>query len=296
MNIQSTRSPTYACVTGIAIADEKVLLSENCLISSIFVDTFSTTMMAFAPPALPAKHHPAPWVAVDEYKSFNARAQIELKNLTDFEDFSVEVALTIIVSMMRLRISAPIRIPILGNMPFNLMKDHSGTAKAKPFESFPSHVGVFKEQCHMLSASDIDWIKQAISTVVGLCRVNRFFRAFTTYEQAQWVPTTEIAIQLLWTAMETLLNLSAVSNKAKSLSAALADYVTDDRPSRDKAYQDIKKLYENRGKVVHSARNVENNDVFNTVNLAKVAFYRTVTRLCTHKGDSHSAIDVIHCL
>ncbi len=276
MSNESVPPPIYACLTGVAIAEEKVLLSEDCLISKIFVDTFSTTMMVFAPPISPAKHHPGPLVAVDEYKSFNARAQIELKNLNDFEHLSAEVALTIIVSMMRLRISAPIRIPVLGNMPFNVMKDSSGTARAKPFESFPSHIGVFKEECHTLSPNDIDWIKQAIATVVKLCRADRFFRAFTVYEQAQWVPTTEIAIQLLWTAMETLLNLSAVSNKAKSLSAALADHVTDDRPSRDKAYQDIKRLYENRGKVVHSARNVVDNDVFNTVNLARVAFCRAV--------------------
>ena len=104
----------------------------------------------------------------------------------------------------------------------------------------------------------------------------RFFRAFSVYDQAQWTPTPEMGTVLVWTAIEILFDLASEREKTKAICGALSDFVGADKSDRDRAYQVIQSLYFKRGQTVHAGRTMDSQDVAQSFRLASSAFQQVL--------------------
>lgn len=271
------QSPLYGCMTGIELPSDSYELSLGLTLRQTYVDMFAAPMMAFAPPASPATHSPGPWVAVQGGFSFESRVELCVMDDGRFDGFTSSLTLWLVAALFRLRIEAPVRLAVLGNMPFNEMGLAGKDAMAVAFESATNHHGLFKGTRIKASADDLAFARDHLPIAARLYHDDRFFRAFSVYDEASWSPTIELSTVLIWTAIETLFDLGSARHKTRAIAKALSDYVGSSPADRDRAYNTIQDLYRKRGSVVHVAGKVESQDFMQTYALARCAFTKVIS-------------------
>ncbi len=234
-------------------------------------------MMAFAPPVAPNKHHPGPWAAVHGGFTFESRVELCVMDGGIFDGFTASLTAWLVAALFRLKIEAPVRMAVVGNMPFNKMGPRRDEATAVAFEAAPNHHGLFRERRRQASAHDLAFVRDLLPTAARLYHDDRFFRAFSVYDEASWSPTIELSTVLIWTAMETLFDLGSTQYKTNAIARSLSDYVGSSSADRDRAYNVIRELYQKRGRVLHVARKVDPQDLMQSFALARSAFMRVIT-------------------
>lgn len=264
--------PIYGCITGIELPRERVEILPGIALRRIYVDAFGTTMMAFAPPRTPKSHHPGPWAAVRGGFLFEGRVEVELKDMSACDGLTPAVAVWLVAAVLRLRIPTPIRLAVIGNVPFDTMGRHVEEMQAIAFESAPHQIGNFAAVRIEAGEREFAWLSDLLPVAARLYHDERFFRAFSVYDQAQWSPTREMGTVLVWTAIEILFDLGGERDKTKAICRALSDYVGADGPDRDRIYQVIQTLYYKRGQSVHAGRSIDWQDVVQSFRLANNAF------------------------
>jgi hypothetical protein len=279
--------PIYGCLTGIELPNEMIAILPGIALRRVYVDTFGATMMAFAPPLTPKSPHPTPWAGVDGGFTFEGRVEIELTDMSACDGLTPSVAAWLVAAVLRLRIPTPIRLAVIGNMPFDRMGEHWQEEHAVAFESAPHQIGIFKAVRIEVTNDELSWLRDMFPVAARLYHDERFFRAFSVYDQAQWTPTPEMATVLVWTAIEILFDLAGEREKTKAICRALSDYVGVDQSDRDRAYQVIQDLYYKRGQTVHAGRGMASQDVIQSFRLANVAFQRVLvkSRLPPSRGE-----------
>jgi hypothetical protein len=161
-------------------------------------------------------------------------------------------------------------------MPFDTPAERKQEIQAIAFESAPHQIGTFTAMRVDVTDEELSWLRDMLPVAARLYHDERFFRAFSVYDQAQWSPTPEIGTVLVWTAIEILFNLASEREKTKSICKALSSYVAADQSDRDRAYQVIQSLYYKRGQTVHAGRTIAAQDVIQSFRLATVAFQRVL--------------------
>ena len=271
------QTPLYGCLTGFELPNDSYELSLGLTLSQTYVDMFASPMMAFAPPAAPGSASPGPWVAVRGGFSFEGRVELCVTDDGRFDGFTASLTAWLVAALFRLRIEAPVRLAVLGNMPFNEIGLHGQDATAVAFEGATHHHGLFKGTRLQASADDLAFVRDLLPTAARLYHDDRFFRAFSVYDEASWSPTIELSTVLIWTAIETLFDLASAQHKTKAIAQALSDYVSSSPADRDRAYNTIRDLYQKRGRVVHVAGKVDSHDFMQTYALARYAFTKVIT-------------------
>ncbi len=268
--------PIYGCLTGIELLKDRIEILPGIALRRVYVDTFGANMMAFAPPLTPKSPHPAPWAAVWGGFTFEGQVEVELTEMSAFDGLTPTVAVWLVATVLRLRVSAPIRLAVIGNMPFDKMGECSNEVQAIAFESAPHQIGTFTTTRIYATDDEISWLRDLLPIAAQLYHDERFFRAFSVYDQAQWTPTPEMGTVLVWTAIEILFDLAGEREKTKAICRALSDYVGVDKSDRDRAYQVIQDLYYKRGQMVHAGRSMESQAVIQSFRLANTAFQRVL--------------------
>ncbi len=270
------QTPLYGCLTGFELPNDTYELSRGLTLRRTYVDMFAASMIAFSPPATPDTHHPGPLVAVRGGFSFNSRAELCLTDEGVFDGITPSLTAWLVVALFRLKIEAPVRLAVIGNMPFSKMGFHGRDAIAVAFESLTNHLGIFKGASLQVSDDDLAFVRDLLPTAARLYHDDKFFRAFSVYDEATWNPTIELSTVLIWTAIEILFDLGSARNKSKAISEALSDYVGSSPSDRDRAYNTIRDLYRKRGRVVHVAGKVITQDFIQTAMLARYAFRKVI--------------------
>ena len=246
------------------------------MLRQIYVDLFSAPMMVFAPPVSPNTHHPGPWVAV--HGGFMFRSRVELCVMADglFDGFTPSLSAWLVPALFRLKIKAPVRLAVLGNMPFDEMGPRWQDAAGLAFEAAPHHHGAFTGANVLASAEDLEFVRDLLPSAARLYQDDRFLRAFSVYDEASWSPTIELSTVLIWTAIEALFDLGSAQHKTRAIAGVLSDFVGSSPADRDRAYNSIRDLYSKRGRVVHVARKITAHDFMQTFALARTAFMKVI--------------------
>jgi hypothetical protein len=270
------RLPLYGCLTGIELPFNVFEVARGITLRRAFIDTFGAQLMAFAPPLAPNKPHPPPWAAFRGGFMFKSRVEVSISDTDGFNDLPPSLIAWLVAALLRLQVYSPVRLSVLGNMPLSKIGENSREGVAVAFEAAPNQIGIYKSQESKVTPDDLAWLKELLPVAARLYDDERFARAFSVYEQAQWSPTIEMSAVLVWTAIEALFDLGAERDKTRAICKALSDYVSTSRADRDRAYQVIQDLYKKRGRVVHVGRSVDPSDFMQSLQLARVAFRRVL--------------------
>jgi hypothetical protein len=253
-------------------------ISPGLILRRTFVDTFGARMMAFSPPTVPKGVHPTPWAAVEGSFGFEGRVELLIDDQGVPDGFDPSSTAWLVAALFRLRLQAPVRMAVLANMPFGSMAERWQKVQAIAYESAPNQWGVFSAPSVNATDDDLTWVKVSVPIVARLYHDERFQRAFAIYDEATWSPQKELAIILIWTAMEILFDVSAEQNKTRAISETTSKWIAVDEPDKDRADSVIRDLYQKRGRVVHVGKQIERNDFAQSLMIARAAFGNAVGR------------------
>jgi hypothetical protein len=262
--------PLYGCVAGITLPLETFVVASGITLRSGVFEIFSSPMLAFKE-APPGSHTPTPWVAVHGGFAFKSRAELAIEDLSAFDGLSASRCAWLIATLLRLRIDAPIRIVAVANVPLAKLPARP-EAFAHAFEAAPRQLGTFRSPRAHLTDRDLDWVSKMLPVAARLLEDERFMRAINVFDACIWSADVELGAVFLWTAIEVLLNVSSARHKTRAICSALAEQVAHDGPGRDRAYAVIKDLYEKRGRIIHSGRDIESQDFIQSFALVRAAF------------------------
>ena len=269
--------PLYGSVAGILLAEKSFNIATGITLRRGLFDIFSTPMMGFKE-APSGSHTPGPWVAVNgAYHSFKCRAELGIENLSVLDGFTPSQAAWLIAALLRLRIEAPVRISAVANIPLSSLQDRTDVWPLS-FEGSPYQNGLFRAAHIEMTTDDLEWLSETLPVAARFFHEERFRCALTIFDQSIWTSRLETGTILIWTAIEILFDCSGEQSKAKAISSALANHVGHNPSDRDRAYQIIHDLYEKRGRVVHSGRNIEREDFGQSHALARAAIVNVLGR------------------
>lgn len=229
-------------------------------------------VMAFKP-AEPGQAHPGPWKSASGGSAIDIHAQATLDRDATVGMFDRLNSIWFLATLLRLRISTVIRVPVVSDTAFVEVPDGKEPVLWPIEFRRPTHVAL--DQSSEMQQNGLEWIVRNIENGAVMMQGEGFALALKTLDQAWFAESRGSIMVLLWSAIEALFR-PGDRDITKTLARMIATYLTDDARVRDRRFQEIKDLYKVRGEMVHAARAPAEALIDATAKIARQVFIRAI--------------------
>lgn len=270
-NIETDR--LYGGLSGVALPDAVFDLGFGLTMRQTYSKLMLPYILAFARPAKPTAPSPGPWASVGE-KSLVMTIELELDGEGGL-GFDRMNTLWFVVALLRLKVSLPIKMPILSDRPLQRIPDDTERANIFPVE-------VQLQQLRTAppsepSLADFEWLRDNLFAAAELMKDPVFNRSFQTLDGGVHSQNAGAGIVIAWAAIETLIR-PGNTKITERVCRALAAYLHGPGPERDRAFTHIERCYAARGGAAHAGTPPEAEQFHTAFRLARSALLRSIQR------------------
>ncbi|WP_207867915.1 hypothetical protein [Pseudomonas sp. 58(2021)] len=271
----------YLGLSGLDLGGQIFELGEGIQLRSTFAHVFSSDILAFERPATPTSFHPGPWQAVSHKAGIDILAELYIpKEYAHPRLSNLEIGHTII-SLLRLWADPQITLQVLAHGPVSELKErqskNGGELVALLYSRRERHVNIaLIDNENVLDG--IDWVVDHWKDAIELRGLSPEFNlAIDTFDNAQCIPSTAMALVSIWGALEAIFS----PHKAElvfRVSAQLAAFLEPRGVGRLQKQKEIVKLYNLRSAAAHGSPKHGGDDLVTTLELLRIAIIRMVER------------------
>jgi hypothetical protein len=243
----------YGGISAVQLPGDKFELGQGVTLERTFAHMMAPHMMAFAP-APTGKAHPPPWVAVQGSRGADIYTQLFIpKEFSQADWFDRLNTAWWLTSLLRLRVSPSISMPVIADRPFASMREDFVQPHVIAIEGLPSRTLPVVQNRTQLGSEDLLWLKDNWIRGGRLMNAHkRFNAAYQAFDFSSHAGSVALAMLTIWGALEELFSHAKQELRFR-ISASIASYVEDRGPRRLAFHKKVQRLYDARSAVAHSA-------------------------------------------
>ena len=269
------RVALYGGISGIVIDVPEFLICDGLVVRETFAHVMAPYIMAFAKPSKRGAPHPPPWKAASGGLGFDVTIEVALAQ--SVRPISLDRINTLwwVLALLRLRTAAPLRMPVMSDIPFAAVVSSKSEPHLWTIEMPPRQIRLAQKATDRISSADLIWVRDHFQSGAALLSVESFNRALQTFDTAIWAHGLGSAVIMAWTALETMFRPGRTSI-TKRLGQCVATYLYPAGSERDRCFNEATILYEARGSVTHDAQSPDVEHFFDTFDLARRCFIKCI--------------------
>ena len=240
---------------------EEFDLGQDVVLRKAFGHLMSPLMMAFAP-ASTGKPHPTPYAVVHGSMGIDMHLQLFIpKTFTQKDWFDRVNTAWWITSLLRMRLSPAITMPVLSDRPFAMVPGDWQNAQLFSVEPMRKRILPETELKTAQELEDLRWIRD--NWIKGgrlMSTDSNFNAAYQAFDFSSHAGSVALSLLTVWGALEQLF-AHAKQELRFRVSASIASYLEDQGAARLSLQKKIQKLYDARSSAAHSVAEVEHKEL-----------------------------------
>lgn len=239
----------YGGLSGFVLVPERFELGQGVVISQTYAHLMAPFMMAFSP-AIPGKHHPAPWkaagggLAIDISTELFVPAGCQAGNLDSLN------TIWWITALLRLRATTTAFVPVVSSEKFSAIPSLKHEPQLFPMEVRRFPLRAEKEATREIALPELEWIKAHWERAAVLLTQDKFNTAFQAVDFSIWNSSPSLGLVALWGALERLFSENTQELSFR-VSVNIASYLEEPGDERYKLFKQVKSLYDHRSQAAH---------------------------------------------
>jgi len=266
----------HAGVCGADIPVERFEFGAGIVLRKTYAHIMAPYLAAFHP-AAPGKPHPAPWKAVSGGLGFDVSLELSVPPDVDPpKPFDHVGVLWFLISILRLRASPMLRVPVIASHPFSDIAGLPFEPRFWPIEMESQHFCPVSDPPGVLAKADLDWTKQFWRAAAKLyASSDEFETGFVAADRVVWSSSMALALVSLWGALERLFTREKTELRFR-VSANIAAYLEPSGVARVALFRVVRGLYDKRSEAAHGSADGAAESVTQTYNLLRRALFRMI--------------------
>jgi hypothetical protein len=274
-NVHPEEVALHGGIAGVEIEPVEFNLATGLVIRRTFAHVMAPYLIAFAPPPRPRAPHPAPWKAARGGVGFDVLVEVALSADARPTSFDRLNTLWLVLALIRLRTGAAARMPVVSDTPYTEVPRSEEEPTFWPIEMAPAHLRLVPDPPTILTAADLEWVRDHLTSGAALMDDPSFNRAMQALDGVTWAHSSGAAIIIVWAAIETLFRPGR-QDVSRKLATAVAAYLRPPGPDRDRLFQRIRSLYQVRSGTAHASKPPQAEGMFESLGIARAAFCKAI--------------------
>ncbi len=256
----------YLGLSGLVLEKDTFGLGKGITLKRTFAHLMAPYIVAFAP-AGPGGVHPAPWKPARGGSGYDIVAELFVPNSsTEGDAWELQRTLTF---LLRVGVNPAATATAMASHSFSEMQGVSDNeARIMPVEAKPR---VFRLSVHNSSMNEAGakWVADRWETTHKLISEHKEFDlGVAAIEAAQFERNGALSMMSLWAALEAMFSRERSELRFR-VSSYIAAYIEPFGPARRDLQKKLGKLYDKRSATTHGAVDVDNDALFETVNVLR---------------------------
>lgn len=262
----------FGGISGLRLPVQRFEVLPGLTLIRTYAHLIAPLIMAFSPPEKPHSPHPGPWAALREV-GVTVQSEAKLAAGVSPLGFDRLNTLWFLVALLRLRLALPLQMLVLADRPLQAVPANVEVANLLPVELNLSQL--LTAPLRVPTETDLVWVRENIGTAAKLMTDPIFNRAMQTLDEAVAISNPGAGIVIAWASIETLIRPGS-QRITDRICRALAAYLKQPGPARDRLFGEIAASYEARGGAAHAGAPPEAQQFHTAFRLARETVMKTI--------------------